>query len=156
MRKIISFGRVRIPKDQLDDLEQEIVAQVWQAVNRPGFSPDGGFWGFVEVVAARRCIDLLRSRRESVPLVDPVPDLRKGPLRGALEDERIEVARRALGSLEPACRELITLRIREGLSFKELAERLGKSEGALRVQMYRCVEKARAACSSLLDGGRQR
>jgi DNA-directed RNA polymerase specialized sigma24 family protein len=31
----------------------------------------------------------------------------------------------------------------EGLSYREIAPLLGKTEGALRVQLYRCIERAR-------------
>ena len=63
VRKILAFKRLRIPDQDRDDLEQEIMTEVWQAVNRPEFDFTAGFWGFVEIVTSRRCIDWLRSRK---------------------------------------------------------------------------------------------
>lgn len=143
VRKILGFKGLRVPDDQRDDLEQEVVTQVWQAVNRPRFDPDGGFWGFVELVTSRRCIDWLRSRKPSSPLNESLEDRGPGPLGRTLSQERTKLALSVLESLDPSCRELISLRVGEGLSYRELATRLGKSEGALRVQMFRCVQRSR-------------
>ena len=73
VRKILAFKRLRIPGQDRDDLEQEIMTEVWQAVNRPGFDFTAGFWGFVEVVTSRRCIDWLRSRKVSAPISEESP-----------------------------------------------------------------------------------
>ena len=149
IRKIIRFKGLRIPHDQLDDLEQEIVTQVWQAVNRSQFDPSGGFWGFVELVTARRCIDWLRARRSDTNLSETLRDGRSGPLKQTLSQERSRLVVSALESLGSPCRELIAQRVSEGVTYRELSESLGKSEGALRVQMYRCVQKAREALRAL-------
>lgn len=143
VQKIIRFRGLGVPPQQADDLEQEIVTQVWQAVNRPSFEPTSGFWGFVEVVTARRCIDWLRSRRDSVvPLSDAMHDLRVGPLGRTLKQERSELAAAVVQSLGPGCRQLLSFRFDKGLSYHEIAERTGKSEGALRVKVYRCIQQA--------------
>jgi RNA polymerase sigma factor (sigma-70 family) len=135
----------------VDDLEQEIVTQIWQAVNRPRFDAEAGFWGFVELVTARRCIDWLRARRSVVPLSDALLDLRDDPLEMTLGDERTRIASGALEYLDSGCRELIHLRLKTGWSYQELSSRLGKSEGALRVQMHRCIQKAREAFERLAE-----
>jgi RNA polymerase sigma factor (sigma-70 family) len=144
VRRILSHGRLRIPVAELDDLEQETMTQVWLALNRPTFDLGGGIWGFVEVVASRRCIDWLRSRRLVEPLTEALRDGSSDPLHRAMRRESTRNVSGALAALDAPCRELIALRIGEGLSFRELATRLGKSEEALRVQMYRCVRSARA------------
>ena len=69
--RIVAFRGYGIPWQDRSDLEQRILIEVWEAVSRPGFEPDG-FWGFVEVVASRRCIDWLRARRDGTAL-DGVP-----------------------------------------------------------------------------------
>jgi RNA polymerase sigma-70 factor (ECF subfamily) len=131
-----------IPVHERDDLEQEVMADLWQGVNRAGFDFKAGFWGFVEVVASRRCIDWLRSRRGLVPVAESLRDRAKGPYERVLEGERSEIASRVLQSLDPACREIVIMRLHEGLSYGEMARKLGRSEGALRVQMYRCIQRA--------------
>jgi RNA polymerase sigma-70 factor, ECF subfamily len=155
VRRILRFRGLWIPEDELADLEQEVMTQVWRAVNRTGFDPEAGIWGFVEVVTARRCIDWLRSRRASEPLEETWPDTRRDPLRSTLGRESRRLAAETLAALDEPCRELISLRIQQDLGFAEIARRLGRSEGALRVQMYRCVRSARRALE-LLAGGPKR
>jgi len=137
------YGALTIPEQERDDLKQEVVTEIWRAVNRSRFDPTGGFWGFVEVVTARRCIDWLRSRREKVDLPHELETLTASPLDSALINERTELASDILMELEPECRELITLRLRDNVSYREIANVTGKSEGALRVQFYRCIGRAR-------------
>jgi len=143
VRKILSHGRLAIPGQERDDLEQQVVTEIWQAVHRPGFDFTGGFWSFLEVVTSRRCIDWLRTRKDEDVLVDQYRSRTRGPLQQTLQRERAVVALEVLSALKPACRHLITLRFQQGMTYAEIATHLGKSEGALRVQFHRCIESAR-------------
>jgi RNA polymerase sigma factor (sigma-70 family) len=143
VRTILAFRGFGCSESDKDDLEQEVMTHLWRAVNRQGFSASAGFWGFVEVVTARRCIDWLREQRERVPIDGGFPDGRQTPIQLALAGERAKLATAVIDALDPACRELVVGRLRDGRSYSELAGRLGKSEGALRVQMYRCIQSAR-------------
>jgi len=138
------------------------MTEVWQAVNRPGFDFVAGFWGFVEVVTSRRCIDWLRAkRREPSPVAKDIRDQGRNPFERVLDGERAKIASQVLQALEPECRKLIAMRLHEGISYKEIARILGKGEGALRVQFYRCIRSARdvvnrmdrGACLDIGEGG---
>ncbi len=59
--KILAFRGYGIPREDRKDLEQEVMVQLWRSVGRESFQTGAGFWGFVEVVSTRRCIDWLRS-----------------------------------------------------------------------------------------------
>ncbi len=142
VRRILAFKRLRIPDQDREDLEQEIMTEVWQAVNRPAFDFTAGFWGLVEVVASRRCIDWLRSRKVRLPLSENLLDSGRNPLQKTLDNERTDLGEKVLAALDPGCRELIRLRLAEGCSYSKIAHDLGRSEGALRVQMYRCLRAA--------------
>ena len=48
-----------------------------------------------------------------------------------------------LESLPGTCRELITRRTVEGLSYREIARMKGRSEQGLRNQLYKCLKRAR-------------
>jgi RNA polymerase sigma-70 factor (ECF subfamily) len=151
VRRILGFRGYRIPAVERQDLEQEIMTQVWQAVNRTGFDPELGFWKFIEVVTARRCIDWLRASREETELPAEV-EAEGGPEKSALAGERVRLAYAALSQLGKPCRDLIYLRIGMNRSYRELATLLGRSEGALRVQMHRCVERARGIVAEMSRG----
>lgn len=141
--RILRYGGLAIPVEEREDLEQEVMTEIWAAVNRSGFDASAGFWSFVEVVASRRSIDWLRARRNEHSLPDVLPSPAEGPLQETLARERGELVQEVLSSIGARCRELITLRLRDGLSYREIGKTTGKSEGALRVQLYRCVRRAR-------------
>lgn len=140
--KIIAFQKLRIPAQDREDLEQEVMTEVWQAVNRNSFDFTAGFWGFVEIVASRRCIDWLRKKKEHLPLLEGLRDTQGNPFEKLLDGERSAIVARVLDALEPTCRELFVMRFQEGMRYGEISENLGKTEGALRVQMHRCVQRA--------------
>jgi len=152
VRRILAFRGYGIPREDRFDLEQVVLLQIWQAVGRADFD-SGGFWGFVEVVASRRAVDWWRARRPEVDFEPPatVADTSTGPLRAVLDREQRELAQAALERLSPECQELIRLQVGSRLSYGELAERLDRSEGALRVQMHRCIRRASRILREILE-----
>lgn len=144
VERIICYRGYGIPRAQRDELRQEVLVQLWRAVNGEGFDAARGFWGFVQTVAARRCIDWMRRRREAV-LDEPslVQDRRRDPLARVLGKERLEQANGVLDQLGAGCRDLIRMRVLEHMAYSEISVQLGRSEQALRAQMYRCVTKAK-------------
>ncbi len=152
IRNILSFRRLRIPAAEQEDLEQEIMTEVWQAVNRSAFDFTAGFWGFVEVVSSRRCIDWLRRQREHAVPQNSLVDPRFGPSETLLDRERSDLAAKVIRTLDPPCRELVAMRFHRGLSYDEIGARVGKSPGAIRVQMHRCIQRARQLVVEWSDG----
>jgi RNA polymerase sigma-70 factor (ECF subfamily) len=69
------------------------------------------------------------------------------PLDGAMAEELEGVLRRAVGRLSPMQRQVFTLRITEGLSYREIAAVLGSTEGAARVHYHNAMR----AIKELLD-----
>jgi len=152
VRRILAYRGFGIPREERRDLEQEVMTQLWQAANRPGFAGGERFWGFVELVASRRCIDWLRMRRETTELGASLPDEGEGPAAGALSRERRRLALEVLSRLDRPCRDLIYLRVGLEKSYREISRLLGRSEGALRVQLHRCIGKARRGVEELEAG----
>lgn len=144
IRRIVAFRGFGIPRADREEIEQETMKQLWEAVAEPSFALGPGFGGFVDQLAARRCIDWYRRCRSSSESLDRQVEAREpDPLARVLSRERIELASEALASLDTPCRRLLDLRVGAGLSFREISRRLGRSPGALRIQMYRCVRRVR-------------
>jgi RNA polymerase sigma-70 factor (ECF subfamily) len=152
VERILAFKGLKIPKQDRDDLAQEILTGIWQAVIRPEFDLTAGFWGFVEVVTSRRCIDWLRRRKDQSPLTEDIRDGAKNQLETTLDQERVQQASEILAALDPECRKLIVFRLIEDRSYSDISELLGKTEGALRVQMYRCIRSAKQILSKKEPG----
>ncbi len=143
VRRIVSSKAYRLSIVEREDVVQEIVVELWRTMGKPGFDLDRELWGFVEVMAVRRCIDAFRRHRPTVELDPEQPDSGGNPLQLTLADERRQQVRRAVAGLSEDCRDLIRDRVERGWSFKRAAEDRGASEGALRVRFHRCVAKAR-------------
>jgi RNA polymerase sigma-70 factor (ECF subfamily) len=73
------------------------------------------------------------------------PDLRTPPDAKAARADAFARAARELATLPEKQRGAVTLRIYEGLSFKEIGEILGCSEGAARVNYHHGITKLREA-----------
>jgi len=154
VRRIVAFRGYGIPREDRVDLEQSVMLQLYEGVTRPDFET-AGFWGFVEVVTSRRCIDWFRTRKPAESLEFPtlVADPGPGPLAKVLGKERERLAQWALAQLSPDCRELIDLHYRRRLPYSEIAVMLGKSEGSLRVRMHRCIQRASRALLEVSNRG---
>ena len=149
VRALLAFRGYGIPSSDRPDVEQEVLAQLWKAVRKPGFDESAGFWGLVDVITTRRSIDYVRSQRPSTTLDRNLPSTGQGPLGAVISQERAELVRRAISRLGRPCRELLELRVELGKPYRELAEVLHKTEGALRMQMVRCIERLRQLISEL-------
>jgi RNA polymerase sigma-70 factor, ECF subfamily len=123
------FGYVRsIVRDTADaeDITQNVFAKLGTAIQKyePRQVP---FSAWMLRVARNAALDYVRARRQL-----PVEEVR---LDGAPEQElcgeRLRALREALARLPPAQREVLVLRHLVGLSPLEIANRLGKTEGAI-------------------------
>jgi RNA polymerase sigma-70 factor (ECF subfamily) len=128
----------------VDDLVQESYLRIWKVrASRPVHSARS----FLFKIARRLAIDVLRRRRtsriESVPdlMSLPVADARPGVVESASLEEELWLLTRALHALPPRCREVMVLRKIEGLSQKEIAARLGVTEGTVQVHVVQGLRK---------------
>lgn len=109
----------------------------------------GNLRAYVQRIAKNMCIDTYRKARtrgEHVSLEESgrhCPDRHHGEAM-----ERHKMIDRILEHLNEGCRQIILLAYVQGYSRKEISNRLGITEQAARVRLYRCVRNAR----SLLSG----
>lgn len=129
----------RHPED-LPDIRQEVYIRVYEAAKRDGI-PDATA-AFVFTCARNLLVD--RVRRSQVVPFETVADLEELPDRPGsgftpeqLVDARqdMELLEDALNDLSPRCREVVVMRKIEGLTHKEIAERLGIAEGTIEKQI---------------------
>lgn len=104
---------------------------------------------YVRRIAKNMCISHYRKTRTRGEHVSFEEHGHHGPLRqGDEEVERNEMISSILKRLNEPCRRIILLAYVQGFSRREISTRLGISEEAARVRLYRCVRDAR----SLFDG----
>ena len=101
-------------------------------------------------IARRLVLDRRRATRrrgESVELDEADVATEYDALDGVVADETVQRLHGALGRLTPTQREVFLLRVNEGLSYKEIAEVAGTTEGAARVHYHNAMR----AVKELLD-----
>lgn len=138
--------------DDAEDVLQQVRLETLRLFRAGSFRGDSSLRTYLCRVACHSSIDAMRrlGRRPpteggdlEVSLESPVPSA----LDALLQRERQRFLVAVLETMSAGCRELWTL-ILQGHSYRELSERLGISEGALRVRAHRCRKRAAAA----LDG----
>jgi RNA polymerase sigma factor (sigma-70 family) len=154
-RSVVRGRRYAIPLAEQDDLVQDVMLQLLRLARDEPPEPDRRFETLVRVVAARRCIDWLRTHRATRALGADPPDQRESPVEAVMGAERVRLMREALDQLGPSCRDLIERRVARSMSYRQIAEDLDRSIGALRVQMHECIQRARDILSRLMETGRQ-
>src|SRR5688572_26701734 len=78
--------------------------------------------------------------RETVPIEDTDRVSEYGALDALIAEEVQERVRRSLDALSPMQREVFTLRVQQGLSYKEIAEIVASTEGATRVHYHNAIQ----------------
>ncbi len=126
---------VRDP-DLAADVTQEVFERLWHRTDR--FDPDrGSLATFLAVDAQGRSIDLIRSRnasktRELADIVQRSGETSAGTEEQAMQSIDAERIRRTLESLPSEQRIPITLAYFEGISYRQVAERLRTPEGTVK------------------------
>src|SRR3954463_11919740 len=81
-----------------------------------------------------------RRSRETVPVQESDQVSEYGALDSLIADEAQDRVRRSLDALSPTQREVFTLRVQKGLSYKEIAKIVGSPEGAARVHYHTAIQ----------------
>jgi RNA polymerase sigma-70 factor (ECF subfamily) len=126
----------RVPTADVDDLVQDVFLTAWHRL--PTLREPGAFGGWITMIARNRATDFHRRAPEIVEL----------PADLAAHDataERTEALRllEIVQSLPAAYRETLVLRLVEGLTGPEIAERTGLTAASVRVNLHRGMKLLR-------------
>jgi RNA polymerase sigma-70 factor (ECF subfamily) len=152
-RRLLRFAwRTLGDRQDAEDVVQDTLVQAWKSLN--ALAEPAAFGTWIYRMASNRCTDVLR-RRVSRPSDAADPDD-----MGRQSDERASVersveARTALEHFEHVLKNLSSeqrvtwvLHQMEGLSYAQVAETLGVSEGSVRGRIHR----ARTAIAEGMEG----
>lgn len=141
--------RVAVSLVREDDLAQDVVQDAFMKAFRAldGFRGDASFRTWLLTITANEARGALRrrGRRRETALEDagPVHSEEMSPARATMVSLEAGRARRMLERLPEKQRLSVSLRIDEGLGFKEIGELIGSSEGAARVNYFHGIRRLR-------------
>jgi RNA polymerase sigma-70 factor, ECF subfamily len=126
----------RAPRGDVDDLVQEVFLAAWHRLD--ALRDPGAFGGWLSMIARNRATDFHRRTVDSVELPD---DLAGHDTTESRTDALavLEVIR----TLPDAYRETLVLRLVEGLTGPEIAERTGLTPASVRVNLHRGMKLLR-------------
>ncbi len=135
-------------RTEAEDMTQQVFLNVIKAIS--SYKWQGmPFSSWLYRIAHNQIVDFLRkkSKRPTVPIDETVTAVGDDPERSALGRIEIEEVAVAAKRLTTAQQEVISLRFAAELSVAEVAEVMGKSEGAVKALQHSAIVALRKALS---------
>lgn len=124
----------RVPRDEVDDLVQDIFLHVFRKLNTLRDPEAFGPW--IAMITRNRAVDFHRRTRPTVEITDDVGGSNTSDSRAT---EILELIR----TLPDAYRETLVLRLVEGMTGPEIAARTGLTPASVRVNLHRGMKLLR-------------
>ena len=123
----------RVPRGEVDDLAQDVFMLAMERIH--SLRDDAAFGGWLAMIARNRATDFHRQKRDDVELLD---DVVHDP--SSQNDSEATHVLLLVKSLPEAYRETLVLRLVEGMTGPEIAERTGLTPGSVRVNLHRGMQ----------------
>ena len=127
-------------RNEVEELVQDTFVRAFGSID--GFRGDSTFRTWLFTIERRLLLDRRRAekrRRDRTELQEDDAATEYDALDSVVADETRARLAGAVKRLSPTQREVFTLRIAEGLSYKEIAEAVGTTEGAARVHYHNAL-----------------
>ena len=127
-------------RNDVDELVQDTFVRAFNSLD--GFRGDSSFRTWLFTIQRRLLLDRRRSekrRRDKDELQEDDASTEYDALDSVVADETQKRLQAAVKRLSPTQREVFSLRIAEGMSYKEIAEAVGTTEGAARVHYHNAM-----------------
>jgi RNA polymerase sigma-70 factor, ECF subfamily len=129
----------RVAPDHVDDLLQEVFLKAMTQITH--LREDDHFGGWIAAIARNRAADHYRQTREMQSTADLTSSIATRGTPGSQAEARIVLA--AIQSLPDAYRETLSLRLVEGMTGPEIANRTGLTPESVRVNLHRGMKLLR-------------
>ena len=137
-----------------EDLSQEVFMKVYVSIK--DFRGDAKLTSWLYRIAMNLCID--KSRRKRLKMVELDDKIHEKPAPGlspdvAIQSQATQVQiQQALSKLPPRQRSIFVMRHYNELMLREIAEALGISEGTVKAQLFRAIQKLQKELGALHPG----
>lgn len=127
-------------RHDVDDVVQDAFVRAFASID--GFRGESSLRTWLFTIARRLVLDRRRADRrrgEQVEVRDGDVRTEFDPLDSVVAAETERRMRQAVARLTPTQREVFVLRVGEGMSYREIAETVGTTEGAARVHYHNAM-----------------
>jgi RNA polymerase sigma-70 factor (ECF subfamily) len=127
-------------RNDVDELVQDTFVRAFNSLD--GFRGESSFRTWLFTILRRLLLDRRRMekrRRDRTEVQEGDLATEYDALDSVVADETQQQLQKAVAGLTPTQREVFTLRVSEGLSYKEIAEAVGTTEGAARVHYHNAM-----------------
>jgi RNA polymerase sigma-70 factor (ECF subfamily) len=139
-RFVASLGE----RDEIEEVVQDTFVRAFGSLD--SFRGESSFRTWLLTIARNLVRDRQRGRKRSrvhVEIQDDDVAAGSDALEDAVAAESGDRLRRAVAQLSPLQRSVFTLRVTEGMSYKEIATAVGSTEGAARVHYHNAMRAIR-------------
>lgn len=154
----ILLKKLRLPEGLLGRLDEEDIFQVailraWERIDRFEYRGEGSFVAWVHSIIQNTLRDDIRhhacrmrdtAREERTQLKRLIPE-RPAPDQQAAQREESNRLAAAISALPALQRRLVQLRLRDGHSWREIVERMGRSPRTLRASLDEALHQLACA-----------
>jgi RNA polymerase sigma-70 factor (ECF subfamily) len=127
-------------RNEIDELVQDTFVRAFNSLD--GFRGDSSYRTWLFTNQRRLLLDRRRTekrRRDRTEVQEGDASTEYDALDTVVADETQKRLRHAVDRLSPTQKEVFSLRVSEGLSYKEIAEAVGTTEGAARVHYHNAM-----------------
>src|SRR6266571_5551958 len=127
-------------RSDVDELVQDTFVRAFNSLD--GFRGDSSFRTWLFTIERRLIVDRRRAERRRLDRIEIRDDdaaTEYNALDAMVADEIERRLQHVVKRLSPTQREVFVLRVGEGLSYKEIAEAVGTTEGAARVHYHNAI-----------------
>ncbi|MFN7928645.1 MAG: sigma-70 family RNA polymerase sigma factor [Blastocatellia bacterium] len=137
-RMVHGIVLARVPRSEADDLVQDVFLFAWRKIHT--IRDAAAFGGWIGMIARNRAMDYHRQKNETEELTDTMADtFAQAPTPRAEARAVLDTIR----ALPEAYRETLILRLVEGMTGPEIAERTGLTADSVRVNLHRGMKMLR-------------
>jgi len=138
----------RVPPPAVEDLVQDVFLRAMPRIS--SLREKDHFGGWLAAIARNCAVDFFRRSRQVESLEDSVEEELAGKSATSSDSAEAHAVLAAIRTLPEAYREPLVMRLVEGMTGPEIAERTGLTHGSVRVNLHRGIQQLR----EILQGGK--
>jgi len=135
-------------RGEIEELVQDTFVRAFSSID--SFRGESSLRTWLFTIERRLMLDRRRAERRQKAMVPVNPRdavTEYDALDALVAEEAESKVRRAVDSLSPMQREVFTLRVEQGMSYRDIAEIVGSTEGAARVHYHNAMRAVKESVS---------